>query len=196
MSVRFTMEAESLNSMKYRDLQKLAKKNGMKANLRKVDMVEQLLKEEVEVYYEVEKILDKRSRGSIVEYLVKWLGFDNDWNTWQPAEILMKNAGECVGEFLERQNEDIEIDEDIGDKFNEKDNSVRDGLVVFDDGDSLFDLSSTSKECLTCSQCSAKTMYPLYFEKDPARFICDQCLLGKLIVRSVFSPSVINSFSN
>ena len=36
------IEAKKLSSMRYRDLQQLAKKNGIKANLRKADMVKQL----------------------------------------------------------------------------------------------------------------------------------------------------------
>ena len=32
--------------------------------------------------YEVEKILKKRGRGSKVQYLVKWLGYPNKFNSW------------------------------------------------------------------------------------------------------------------
>ena len=35
--------------------------------------------------YEVEKILKKRRRGSKVEYLVKWLGYPNKFNSWVNA---------------------------------------------------------------------------------------------------------------
>ena len=36
--------------------------------------------------YEVEKILKKRRRGHRnVQYLVKWLGYSNKFNSWVPA---------------------------------------------------------------------------------------------------------------
>ena len=35
--------------------------------------------------YEVEKILKKRGRGRNVQYLVKWLGCPNKFNSWVPA---------------------------------------------------------------------------------------------------------------
>ena len=35
--------------------------------------------------YEVEKILMKRGRGRHVQYLVKWLGYPNKFNSWVPA---------------------------------------------------------------------------------------------------------------
>ena len=35
--------------------------------------------------YEVEKILKKRGRGRNVQYLVKWLGYPNKFNSWVPA---------------------------------------------------------------------------------------------------------------
>jgi len=38
--------------------------------------------------YEVEKILGKRKRQGGVEYLIKWAGYDNSQNTWEPEENL------------------------------------------------------------------------------------------------------------
>ena len=32
--------------------------------------------------YEVEKILKRRGRGSKVQYLLKWLGYPNKFNSW------------------------------------------------------------------------------------------------------------------
>ena len=34
--------------------------------------------------YKVESLLDKRKRGRRVEYLVKWEGYGNEHNTWEP----------------------------------------------------------------------------------------------------------------
>jgi hypothetical protein len=50
----------------------------------------------------VEKILDSRvlntGRRKKVEYLVKWLGYDDSENTWEPPSHL-KNSRELVREF-------------------------------------------------------------------------------------------------
>lgn len=38
--------------------------------------------------YEVEAILDHRKKGRRVEFLVKWKGYDNEHNTWEPKTNL------------------------------------------------------------------------------------------------------------
>ena len=44
--------------------------------------------------YEVEKILKKRGRGRNVQYLVKWLGYPNKFNSWVPASEI--NLISCI----------------------------------------------------------------------------------------------------
>ena len=52
-----------------------------------------------DVVYEVEKILDKRGRGRMAEYLVKWRNYDDpNENTWEPASNL-KDAKEAIKKF-------------------------------------------------------------------------------------------------
>merc|ERR1712150_225631 len=44
---------------------------------------------EVEEEYEVQKIVDKRTKkGGKIEYLIKWKDWGNDANTWEPKENL------------------------------------------------------------------------------------------------------------
>jgi len=44
-------------------------------------------------YYEIEKLLDKRINPitGVVEYLVKWEGYSNDENTWEPETRLVED---------------------------------------------------------------------------------------------------------
>jgi hypothetical protein len=48
--------------------------------------------------WEVEKILAARKLGGQLKYLVKWKGYAEDGNTWEPEENL-ENAKERVNEF-------------------------------------------------------------------------------------------------
>jgi len=51
---------------------------------------------EEEEEFEVENILDKRKRQGGTEYLIKWLGYGDEHNTWEPEENL-----ECQDAILE-----------------------------------------------------------------------------------------------
>ena len=47
-------------------------------------------------YYEIEKLLDQRTNPitGVVEYLVKWEGYSNDENTWEPEPRLIEDDNE------------------------------------------------------------------------------------------------------
>jgi len=55
--------------------------------------------------YEVEKILGKRVRKGKTEYLIKWAGYDDQDNTWEPTEHL--NCPERVQEFTKRESDSL-----------------------------------------------------------------------------------------
>jgi hypothetical protein len=48
--------------------------------------------------YEIDKIVGKRIIKGIVEYKVKWLGYDETQSTWEPIKHLI-NAKEAINEY-------------------------------------------------------------------------------------------------
>ena len=52
-----------------------------------------------EVEYEVESVLGHKFSGKCVFYLVKWKGYDDENNSWEPA-INLKHSQEVVQEYL------------------------------------------------------------------------------------------------
>lgn len=55
---------------------------------------------EPEEEYTVEKILDKRIRGGKTEYLIKWEGYPDSENTWEPDDNL--DCPELISGFEEK----------------------------------------------------------------------------------------------
>ncbi|XP_027187096.1 chromo domain-containing protein LHP1-like [Cicer arietinum] len=53
-------------------------------------------------FYEVEAILRKRVRKGKVEYFVKWFGWDESANSWEPPESLI-----CVPDVVEAFEESL-----------------------------------------------------------------------------------------
>jgi len=53
--------------------------------------------------WEIERILrEKRTRGGVCHYLVKWLGFDESENKWL-AKYELTHAKEAISEFLHNE---------------------------------------------------------------------------------------------
>ena len=58
-------------------------------------------------YWEVEMVLDERIRKRKREFLVKWKGFDQSQNTWEPAENLHDCA--ALDRFLQNKEQTKEV---------------------------------------------------------------------------------------
>jgi Chromo (CHRromatin Organisation MOdifier) domain len=63
--------------------------------------------------YEVEKILDKRIKKGVTEYLIRWKGYESEEDTWEPTNNL--NCHEIVTEFERNQKRtSVQCDERKG----------------------------------------------------------------------------------
>ena len=54
-----------------------------------------------EEHYEVEAVLDSKRQGRDTKYLVKWEGYPEADNTWEPYALLKGMAKEALWEFHE-----------------------------------------------------------------------------------------------
>ncbi len=49
--------------------------------------------------FEAQQILAEQTRGTQLESLVKWKGFAQEHNSWEPAEVILENCGDLVNAY-------------------------------------------------------------------------------------------------
>ena len=52
-------------------------------------------------YFKVEKILDKKEENGKVYYLIKWFGYPDSDNSWEPEDVLKEDVPKLLKEFNE-----------------------------------------------------------------------------------------------
>ena len=60
-----------------------------------------------EIEYEVGEILDVRKEGRQFEYLIRWEGFDESEDTWEPFTKDLGHASEFIKEYYEANPDKI-----------------------------------------------------------------------------------------
>ena len=121
-------------------------------------------KEENEEEYIVEKILDKRyDLDGKVDYLIKWKGYDNSNNTWEPVENIFCN------DLIEEFEKNLDSNNDFYEDYENYENSIN----------TETNGSLKKHECDVCDVIfDSKKDLILHFDsyhQDLKRFNCDHC---------------------
>ena len=56
------------------------------------------------VDYAIESIIDKRQNRGVIEYLVKWVGFDEGDSTWEPVGNIEGSGDAAIGDYEKAEN--------------------------------------------------------------------------------------------
>ena len=63
------------------------------------------LPDDEDTQYTIERITDHRITKDGKQYLVHWKGYDEDENTWEPAEAIEKDAPGAVDDYKDVRTE-------------------------------------------------------------------------------------------
>ena len=69
--------------------------------------------------YVVEKILDRRERRGVNEYLVKWDGWDNEYNSWEPLKHFERTGEDIIKAFDDWRQQEKSKREENQDRSNQ-----------------------------------------------------------------------------
>lgn len=81
--------------------------------------------------YEVETILQSQERGGRLWFFIKWKGYDDTWNSWEPEDLM--NCPDKVDEFDKRKLAADEMSQVKPSKPKKADFKTRTGKKVDDD---------------------------------------------------------------
>eukprot|EP00730_Choanoeca_flexa_P016226 TRINITY_DN7627_c0_g1_i1.p1 TRINITY_DN7627_c0_g1~~TRINITY_DN7627_c0_g1_i1.p1 ORF type:complete len:566 (+),score=131.57 TRINITY_DN7627_c0_g1_i1:140-1837(+) len=62
--------------------------------------------------YTIEKLLDRKKIGRKLVYLVKWMDWGDEYNTWEPRAMLMECCSQLVADFDKRFKQQIAVNQD------------------------------------------------------------------------------------
>ena len=53
--------------------------------------------------YNIDKILDKRKKNGHIEYLIKWIGYTNEDNTWESRDNLIEDGAKDLLDAYDKE---------------------------------------------------------------------------------------------
>jgi hypothetical protein len=59
--------------------------------------------------YLIEGVVNHRKRKNNIEYLIKWVGYPSDENSWEPLSEIQLPASRLIDTYLERCDLDTKI---------------------------------------------------------------------------------------
>jgi len=137
--------------------------------------------EEAEEEYSVEKVMDKRMKHGKVEYFLKWKGYPDEDNTWEPKENL--DCPELIAEF-EREHKRKEDEKKAKDDKKRKQNgdevTIKKKKTESKDGPRGFDRGLDPEKIIGATDSSGELMFLMKWKgSDEADLVAARVANGK-----------------